>query len=93
MPGQYTFVFSNIKDKLNVKSVTLAIHPGYDTEKLEEEEKELSTEQENRAMAEAAGVDIVQIQSLNSAVRKVYKSCKNLQAESKMSMIRQDSHN
>ena len=44
-------------------------------------------------MAEAAGVDIEIIKSLNSAVRKVYKSCKNLLAESKMSMIRQDSHN
>lgn len=48
----------------------------------------MSTEQENRAMAEAAGVDINEIKSLNSAVRKVYKSCKNLMAESKMSMIR-----
>ena len=47
MPGQYTFVFSNIKDKLNGKSVTLAIHPGYDTEKAEKE----SVDEENRAMA------------------------------------------
>ena len=74
MQGQYTFVFSNMKDKINGKSVTLAIHPGYDTEKAEKE----STEQENRAMAQAAGVDIDEIKALNSAVRKVYKSCKNL---------------
>ena len=31
MPGQYTFVFSNMKDRVNPKSVTLAIHPGYET--------------------------------------------------------------
>jgi hypothetical protein len=43
-----------MKDKINGKSVTLAIHPGYDTEKVEKE----SSDQENRAMAEAAGVDI-----------------------------------
>ena len=35
MPGQYTFVFSNIKDRVNAKSVTLAIHPGYDSDKEE----------------------------------------------------------
>ena len=28
--GQYSFVFSNMKDRVNSKSVTLAIHPGYD---------------------------------------------------------------
>jgi hypothetical protein len=38
MEGEYTFVFSNIKDKINSKMVTLAIHPGYDT-KYEEEMK------------------------------------------------------
>jgi hypothetical protein len=32
MAGQYTFVFSNMKDRINYKSVTLALHPGYDTE-------------------------------------------------------------
>ena len=57
MPGQYTFVFSNIKDKINGKSVTLALHPGYDTEKAETE----SAEEENRAMAAAAGVDLEEI--------------------------------
>jgi hypothetical protein len=32
-------VFSNIKDKINGKSVTLALHPGYDSEKVEKEEE------------------------------------------------------
>jgi hypothetical protein len=32
MAGQYTFVFSNMKDKVNSKHVTLAIHPGYEKE-------------------------------------------------------------
>lgn len=27
-PGQYTFVFSNMRDKTNKKKVTLAIHTG-----------------------------------------------------------------
>lgn len=30
---------------------------------------------------------------MNSAIRKVYKSVKNLMTEAKMSMIRQDAHN
>jgi hypothetical protein len=29
MKGQYTFVFSNMKDRVNKKKVTLAIHPGF----------------------------------------------------------------
>ena len=44
LPGQYSFVFSNMKDKLNAKQVTLAIHPGFEDEepasKLQEYEKE-----------------------------------------------------
>lgn len=32
MAGQYSFVFSNMKDKQNGKQVTLAIHPGKEDE-------------------------------------------------------------
>ena len=39
-------------------------------------------------MAKAAGVDEAEIKELNSAVRKVYNSVKNLLAEVKMSMVR-----
>lgn len=28
--GQYSFVFSNMKDRVNKKYVTIAIHPGYE---------------------------------------------------------------
>jgi hypothetical protein len=55
MAGQYSFVFSNMKDRRNAKQVTLAIHPGYDTD--EKEKAELKGEDsENREMAKAAGV-------------------------------------
>lgn len=47
MPGQYSFVFSNMKDKLNTKQVTLAIHPGFE----EEIEKKMEQEKENKEMA------------------------------------------
>ena len=90
MSGQYSFVFSNMKDKINVKSVTLAIHPGKEEETDEDFKK---NEAETREMAEAAGVEEDEIRELNSSVRKVYKNVKNLLTESKMSMIRQDSHN
>ena len=44
-------------------------------------------------MAKAAGVAVEEIKQLNSAVRKAFKSVKNLMTESKMSMIRKDAHN
>ena len=34
--GQYTFVFSNMKDRVNQKQVTLAIHPGFEADAVEE---------------------------------------------------------
>jgi len=40
MEGQYSFVFSNMKDRVNEKQVTLALHPGYDTEKKDAEKDE-----------------------------------------------------
>jgi hypothetical protein len=42
-----------MKDKITKKSVTVAIHPGYDTDAKEEK----SQRDEVKAMAEAAGVD------------------------------------
>lgn len=77
-----------MKDRVNPKQVTLAIHPGY-----ESKEDEKKYEKEDREMADAAGVEIDEIRQLNSAIRKVYKSVKNLMTEAKMSMIRQDAHN
>jgi len=79
-----------MKDKVNSKSVTLAIHPGKE-EETDTDFKESSSE--DKEMAEAAGVAESEINELNGMVRKVYKNVKNLLTESKMSMIRQDSHN
>jgi len=53
MKGSYTFVFSNMKDRINPKSVTLAIHPGYDTDAAEQEK----IDKETKEMAKAAGVE------------------------------------
>lgn len=44
-------------------------------------------------MAEAAGVPEKQIEDLQNTVRTMYRNVKNLVAEAKMSMIRQDAHN
>ena len=78
-----------MKDRVNQKSVTLALHPGYDTDAAEKEK----LEKENKEIAKAAGVDEAEIRELNNAVRKVFKNVKNLMTESKMSMIRKDGHN
>lgn len=47
--GQYSFVFSNMKDKLNSKQVTLAIHPGFEDEVGEKEQRQF--DREDREMA------------------------------------------
>ena len=84
MPGQYSFVFSNMNDKHVRKSVTVALHPGYDVS-AEEEEK---AKKEVSEMAKAAGVDELEIKTLNNAVKDMTKKIKNLFTEAKMSMIR-----
>lgn len=89
MPGQYSFVFSNMNDKHMKKSVTVAIHPGYE----ESAADAMKTSDEIREMAKAAGVDEIEIKTLNVAVKDMNKKIKNLFTEAKMSMIRQDGHN
>lgn len=44
-------------------------------------------------MAKAADVEEDDIKALQSQIRQMLKSVKNLMTESKMSMIRQDAHN
>ena len=61
MPGQYSFVFSNMNDKHLKKSVTVAIHPGYE----ETAAETLKTSEEIREMARAANVDEIEIKTLN----------------------------
>ena len=61
MEGQYGFVFSNMKDRVNKKIVTIAIHPGYE----QTETDRLIEENEEKEMAEAAGVDEKEIKQLN----------------------------
>ena len=75
-----------MKDKVNPKSVTLAIHPG----KEEEIDKDFKKDSDalTKEMAEAAGVEEGEIRDLNSQIRRVYKNMKNLLTECKMSMIR-----
>ena len=53
-----------MKDKVNPKSVTLAIHPGKEEETDKDFRKE--TDSETREMAEAAGVEEGEIRDLNS---------------------------
>lgn len=64
MQGQYSFVFSNMKDKVNPKSVTLAIHPGKEEEIDQDFGKD--SDKDTREMAEAAGVEEAEIKDLNS---------------------------
>jgi hypothetical protein len=88
MPGQYSFVFSNMKDRVNKKEVTIAIHPGYNKAEVKTQTQIRQEAEEDEQMAKAAGVGVDEIQQLNSLTRKVLKSSKNLLTEAKMSMIR-----
>ena len=76
--GQYTFVFSNMKDKVNEKTVTVAIHPGRDIEDVKTETQIAKELAEDEEMAKAAGVDVSEIQHLESMLKKMSKQAKNL---------------
>ena len=82
--GQYTFVFSNMKDKITRKSVTVAIHPGYDTDEAEEK----ASRKDVREMADAAGVPQDDITSFTAMMGKIHLNTKYMYTETKMSMIR-----
>ena len=73
-----------MKDKKTRKSVTVAIHPGFESE----QEEDKGSKQEAREMAEAAGVPEEEMRALGKAVSKMHKDVKNLMTEAKMSMIR-----
>ena len=73
-----------MNDRHMKKSVTVALHPGYDVS-AEEQEK---SRKEVEDMAKAAGVDELEIKTLNNAVKDMTKKIKNLFTEDKMSMIR-----
>ena len=79
-----------MKDKVNPKSVTLAIHPGKEEETDQDFKKD--SDEVTKEMADAAGVEEAEIKDLNSQIRRVYKNMKNLLTECKMSMIRQDAY-
>ena len=87
--GQYSFVFSNMKDKVNQKSVTLAIHPGYDQD--QKDDKILAGE--NSEMAKAAGIQLEEMTALAGSVTKVFNEARHFQTEAKMSMVRKTAHN
>ena len=44
MAGQYTFAFSNMKDKVNKKEVTVAIHPGYEEDSKPKQDDKLTSD-------------------------------------------------
>jgi hypothetical protein len=54
MAGQYTFAFSNMKDKVYNKEVTVAIHPGYEEDKKTSEDAQLA--KDFIALADSTGV-------------------------------------
>jgi len=70
MAGQYTFAFSNMKDKVNNKEVTVAIHPGY-----EEDSKPLKADdsltREFKAMAADSGVEMEELTKLNELITTI----------------------
>ena len=57
MPGRYSFIFSNIKDRKSTKDVTIAIHtPGESNEELEMQKQE---DQMVESVASIDGADLV----------------------------------
>ena len=87
--GQYTFVFSNMKDRIEKKTVTLLINPGREIEEPKSETQLAKELQQDEDMAKAAGVDVSEIQHLESLLKKTSKQSKNLLSEVKMLQERQ----
>ena len=59
-----------MKDHVNVKKVTIVLHPGYDMEARLAEDIKISDEQE-KEMAVAAGVDVSSIHKLDEQIAEV----------------------
>ena len=98
VPGRYSFIFSNIKDRKSVKDVTLAIHtPGTSNEEVEQDKLEdQMVETLKSAQGDVASGEIVRdldVENIRQSMKKVYQEVRALASEAKMSFIRQDGVN
>ena len=73
-----------MKDKENIKRVTVVIHPGYDIEARLADDIKI-TESEEKEMAKAAGVNLSDIHSLDRSIAEIISSLDNLYYTAKFS--------
>jgi len=91
MPGRYSFIFSNIKDRKSVKDVTVAIHtPGESNEELEQErqEEQMVESLKTDSIDSADLVKDIDVENIRQAMKKIYTEVRSLATEAKMSFIR-----
>ena len=73
-----------MKDKVNPKEVTVAIHPGY-----EEEKNPTATEEaELEAVAKDTGFKMIELTRLNEMITKITNEIETLKGSQKLSMNR-----
>ena len=73
-----------MKDNANMKKVTIVLHPGYDIEARLADDIKISDEQE-KEMAQAAGVEVGSIHSLDESIAEVISNLENLSYMAKYS--------
>lgn len=86
MPGQYTFAFSNMKDKVNAKEVTIAIHPGYEESRSPKKDDEIT--KEFKELAESSGVKMGELKKMEELITSMTQNIETLKGSQKLSMNR-----
>lgn len=90
MPGRYSFIFSNIKDRKSTKDVTIAIHtPGLTAEDLEQDKQEQKmVENMQQGIDSGDLVKDIDVENIRQAMKRIYTEVRSLATEAKMSFIR-----
>eukprot|EP00347_Sterkiella_histriomuscorum_P017556 403348884 len=99
IPGTYTFVFSNMKDRRGTKDVTLAIHtPGNDelNELLDGTKESLDNQplsDSEQALIQEGVVEDDDIRSIRQYLKTIFSDLRHISMEAKFSSYRQYTHN
>ena len=98
MPGRYSFIFSNIKDRKSVKDVTIAIHtPDNDEGEAifdrAEEAMINDMKAQNDGSSEEQAILSKEVEDLRLKIREIYFEVRNVASEARIQALRQETVN
>jgi len=93
MPGRYSFIFSNIKDRKSVKDVTIAIHtPDNDEGEAifdrAEEAMINDIKAQNDGSSEEQAILSKEVEDLRLKIREIYFEVRNVASEARIQALR-----